>query len=52
MKILQKAIENISPQLRAAIKEFILKWEITAKATPKPWDDLLVMIAKVIFDIE
>jgi len=52
VKIIETAIKQMSPQLRAAIKELIVKLDQVAKTTPNPWDDLLVMFAKAIFESE
>lgn len=48
IKIIKEIIDNISPQIRVKIIEFLDKLEADAKVTPNPWDDLAVKVAKVI----
>jgi len=52
VKIIETAINKMSPQLRAAIKELITKLDNVAKTTPNPWDDIIVDLCKAILDIE
>lgn len=48
IKILEEIIENLSPQIRAKILEFLDKLEIEAKESVTPWDNLAVKLAKAI----
>jgi len=51
-KILAEVLKRLSPELKAFIAEKIQEFEVKAKASENPWDDLFVMVLKIIFDIE
>ena len=40
-----------TPEIRQEIVDFVLEWEVRAKATPNKWDDILVGVAKGIFSM-
>jgi hypothetical protein len=39
-------VEKTSPEIRKQIESFVTVWERDAKATPNPWDDILVLLVK------
>ena len=49
LKLLEKIISTISPQLREFIKETLTKMEAKAKETDNPLDDVLVLVLRVLF---
>ena len=51
-KIFAAVLKAISPQIRALVVAFIKNLEIEAPKTPNPWDDLLVLILKVLLATE
>jgi len=51
-KILAAVLKAISPQVRALIVVFIENLEVEAPKTPNPWDDLLVLVLKVLLAVE
>jgi len=51
-KILAAVLKAISPQVRAVLVEFIKRLEVEAPKTPNPWDDLLVLVLKVLLAVE
>ena len=51
LKLLQKIIETISPQLRDFIKEMLTKMEVKAKETDNPLDDVLVLVLRILFNV-
>ena len=51
-KILAEVLKRLSPELKAFIAEKIQEFDVKAKASENPWDDLFVMVLKIIFDIE
>ncbi len=51
-KILAAILKAISPQIRAIVVEFIKRLEVEAPKTPNPWDDLLVLVLKVLLATE
>ena len=51
VRIIETALGQMSPQLRATIIELVKNLEATAEATKNPWDDILVMILKIALNI-
>lgn len=51
-KILAAVLKAISPQIRALIVAFVKNLEVEAPKTPNPWDDLLVLVLKVLLAAE
>lgn len=51
-KLIQVVLNNVSGDLRKAVKEGIQKLEVVAKKTPNPFDDFAVSILKVIVGID
>jgi len=49
LKLLEKIINTISPQLREFIKETLTKMEAKAKETDNPLDDVLVLVLRILF---
>ncbi len=47
IQLVGKILALLGPELRAALKEAITKWEADASKTPGPVDDILVLIAKI-----
>lgn len=47
-KIIEEIIDNMSPEIRQRIIDFLDHFEEEAKKTPNPWDDLAVKIAKAV----
>ena len=50
VKILKVLISNISPDIKKLIQESIDKLDAKAKTTRNPFDDLLALVLKAIFD--
>ena len=44
--LLEQMLKVISPNLKKAVEELVLKLEEQAKATPNPWDDIFVGLLK------
>ena len=52
-RILEEIVKKLSPGLRAEIKKKVLELEAYAKGTvTNPWDDIGVMILKILLGIE
>lgn len=51
LKLIQGLLTSISGPLRDAIIKSVKEWEIKAKETDSPWDDILVGIVKWILAI-
>jgi len=49
--LVQQLLNVISPELRKAVADFVLKLEADAKKTANPWDDILVGFLKGILQI-
>ena len=47
-KLIQAVLTSISPDIKDALKETILKLETKAKSTKNPFDDLLVELLKLV----
>jgi hypothetical protein len=50
--LLKQIVTQVSPQIRAAMEEFIAKLDKDAKATANPWDDILVGLIKLVLAIK
>lgn len=50
--LLKQIVTQVSPQLRAAMEEFVDKLEADAKETVNPWDDILVGLIKLVLAIK
>jgi len=50
-KIIEQIIKNMSQDLRKDLEELIRKWEVKAKVSVNPWDDLVILIVKVAMGI-
>ena len=48
-RFMESILSHITPQLKAAICDAIRRWEIIARETATPWDDMLVKILKDVF---
>lgn len=46
VKLIAAILGQVSGPLREAIMKSVGEWEIKAKETPNPWDDILVGIVK------
>ena len=51
-KIIQKIMEQMSDSLRKEILAVVQKLENVAKQTQNPWDDILVLILKVVIGVD
>jgi len=51
-KILAAVLKAISPQIRNLIVVFLKNLEVEAPKTPNPWDDLLLLVLKVLLAAE
>ena len=51
IKILLIALGKLSPQIRAALVQFVNDMEIAAKKSENPWDDIAVLVAKALIGI-
>ena len=49
LKLLSKLITGISPQIREEILNFLKDLEEKAKKTPKPIDDIIVLLLRILF---
>lgn len=49
--LVDKILNSISAELREVIKKSLVEWEAKAKETPNPLDDILVKIARIIFNV-
>lgn len=52
LRLISLIVGSASPELRAMIKEWVLELEKRAKATPNPFDDVLVGLIKVVLNIK
>lgn len=52
VSLVRQVADQISPQLRQMLKEFILELEKKARKTDNPWDDFAVDVAKVLLGID
>ena len=50
--LLKLTLERISAPLREAMTKSVQEWEVKAKATPNPLDDVLVAVVKWLLVIE
>lgn len=50
-RIVQEIINRLSPEMKDAIKQAVVKLETSAAATENPWDDLAVQILKAALNI-
>lgn len=50
VKILETVLKSISPDLKTFIKDKIQELDTKSKATKNPFDDLLVLLLKIIFE--
>lgn len=50
--IVRQLLKLISPHIREYLEKILPELEAKAKATPNPWDDILVAILKVMFVVE
>ena len=46
VKILMRALENATPEIRQVLSEYLDAFEKKAAATDNPFDDILVMVLK------
>jgi len=46
--IIAKILDLISPELRAAIKDFLDEWELKAQETESKIDDIVIKVAKML----
>ncbi len=51
-KLVETVIKKSSAEFRNKVKDFVGELEVTAKKTKSPWDDIFVMLLKVLLDIE
>lgn len=49
--LLQFAAEKASPEIRSQLKAKLDDWEKDAKATPNPFDDVLVYAVRIILNL-
>ena len=52
LELLKKIISTISPQLREYIKDMLTKMEAKAKETDNPLDDVLVLVLRILFNVQ
>ncbi len=50
--LLQQVVNQVTPEIRDGLVEFVVKLEDQAKATPNPWDDIFVGIVKFVLVIK
>lgn len=51
--LLKQIVTQVSPQLRKAMEDFVVKLEEDAKKTvDNPWDDILVGLIKLVLAIK
>ena len=50
-ELIKTIIGHASPDLKAMLEKMVKDWEVKAKATPNPWDDVLVFFVKKILGI-
>lgn len=50
--LLWKVLESISGPLRDSIIKSVKEWEVKAKETESPWDDILVAAVKWVLNIQ
>jgi hypothetical protein len=46
LSVFRSVIGKATPEIREKLVELLDEWEKKAKATPNPWDDLLVHIVR------
>ena len=46
LRLLETILGSISGPLREAVVKSVKEWEVKAKETKSPWDDILVGIVK------
>ena len=49
--LLDKFLNSISTDLRDAIKKSLTEWEVKAKETPNPIDDLVVKFLRILLNV-
>lgn len=52
LRLITLVVGSASPELRNIIKEWVTELEKRAKATPNPFDDVLVGLIKVVLNIK
>lgn len=52
LPILLQVLKHISPEIKKVVQGLIAELRTKAKATPNPWDDILVEILLGIFSLE
>jgi len=51
-KIIEQIVKQMSDNLRKELMAAIQKLETVAKQTQNPWDDILVLILKVVIGVD
>jgi len=52
LRLLTKVLENISPDIRVAIVQFVKDLDKKAKDTPNPWDDIGVDVLAFLLQVD
>ena len=50
-RLIQEMVNIASPEIRQLLQKLIVSLEEHAKATPNPWDNILVAILKTILGL-
>lgn len=51
-KLAQQIIKNLSQPMRELICTSLNAWEVKAKETESPWDDIIVELLRALFDCD
>jgi len=51
-RIFEEILNRMSPELQRAIAEKVIELEKVAKGTVNPWDDVGVILLKIVLKIE
>jgi len=52
VNLLKQILNNISPEIRGLIVEFVKKLDAKAKGTPNAWDDIAVGILAFLLQVD
>lgn len=52
VRILNEIVKRLSPEMKQAIRDGVLKLETAAAATSNPWDDLAIKMLKIVLYME
>ena len=51
VRLIRLVLSQISPELRKMIESAIETWEEKAKETKTPWDDIAILLVKILIGL-